>query len=80
MLDTIQGQEPVLKEVHLNTRDLMHLAAAREPLTMPTYTLELARDASHFIGVPVREDRRIPEGGAVGVFSDGRAQYFPPDA
>lgn len=79
ILADIQDPQPVLTEVHLNTRDIMGMAAAQKPLTMPTYTLELARDASHFIGVPVREDRRIPEGGAVGVFSDGRAQYFPPD-
>lgn len=79
MLADIQDHKPVLTEIHLNTQDHMRMAAARGALTMPTYTLELARNTSRFMGVPVRDDPRIPRGGAVGVFSDGSAEYYAPE-
>lgn len=77
LLTSIQPVEPVLKEVYLNTRDIARMAAAHGPL--PAHSVDMARVVSHFMGVLIREDRRIPQGGAVGVFSDGQVQYFPPN-
>lgn len=78
VLDEVRYAEPVLKEVRLSPWSVARLVAAQG--TIPAQGRDMGAVASRFMGVPIREDRSVPEGGAVGVFSDGRTQYFPPDA